>query len=102
MPRFDYKRVHRALWQVVVAEQEQIGHDIEQFHCPGLDLKLTIVDGFFTNLFLELEDEASPDVLDDTRSPGFLELLDICEVLMLELVDEEDRTAAIAIWLPVK
>ena len=44
--------------------------------------------------FLELEDKTCTDILDDARSPGLLQVLNVGNILMRDFVDEEYNAAS--------
>jgi len=56
------------------------------------------MDSFFTNLILELEYDASTDVLKNGRCSCLLKFFRVLDVLPLLFIDEKNWTSSNAMW----
>ena len=92
VPCLDYEGKDWHFGKIVVAKEIQVWDLRESIHGSLLDFLLQGTDSLYSDLLSELVDEASPDVLDHTRSSRFLKLLNIRHKVMVLLIDEKDWT----------
>jgi len=57
-----------------------------------------MVNSFFANLILELEYDASADVLKNSRCSCLLKFFRVLDVLPLLFIDEKNGTSSNAMW----